>query len=740
MIKKVATVAISAIIGVLLVITVLTPILMGATSETLTTRNTGSFFAAVSDDGTEHTIIISAGTGSFVIKTDGKTDITPTMGTYNPGGVYVADAIGIGIYEGYTNSDGVLTSQAGVYPTVSQTVDVFRSQSLAGNGGITNGTYQLWNFYQSTMLKIMGLTIIGNTDSQYMMGDGYSGATGSIIPQTGTTTSAYTKSASDTDAVCLFIENNYGSTLDIVGDTTTTGFVLMAGNTLGGVNVRNTTVKSVLTTPITLPNVDTKYIATISLNGETFGVPITTNDTISTSGEGINDGIWTASGTRLVDVGGNNKSGNKDGLFTWDSALGLSATSTIMSSRLAYVIPDLDSTATTYGYVISFSEGGSTITGVQALVDGTLTDENPTGTTLNSFWDFDTTTGIGPFGSYYALINLADVDTESDTDYLTETMLSTKKGEIAYILDPSDFTQTLAGNSYTASNYNAMLIVPTVYWGVVDQKLYMSNDPSTFSDVEGLELQPYAHTYTVDPSVDTGNPVTTASATIVYGADYIVRLYSTGDVYLITQNAMTYLGQASGENTVELTVTGDVLGYTPSGGSATTIDDVLAYIASTGEYVQCKNPMYSTSQEGAQFIIGGYANNLTTTTDDVVDIGYCLTVDAADLSLSTITVLNPVSDASNTVDTNGAVWGESTLIKSDLYKVGDLTITTTWSDTGKSVATYNYYLAPEKVTYTNPNYLDNGPVESILNVLPIIIVAGLLLGILSMIVVGKLKE
>lgn len=702
--KNSALLIISVVVCVVILASTMLPAIQTSTEKTARIGNTGSYFAAVDSSGTIHTINIAAGQGSFVITTDGKKDITPSMGTYNPGGQYVTNAIAIGVYEAY-NDDGVLKSIAGVTPTGGIAIDTYRTYALAGNDKNTIGTYQLWNYYQYTLDKLMALTVIGNTDSQYMMGPGKSASGGSDL-ETGLTSSAYTKSATNDDSVSIFIENDYGSKWELVGDTVFYNYVMSAGNTLGGKSV-NSTIDNKLTSTITMPDsLNGAYINGIYLGSDSIGVPNSYSDTIGTSGQSINDATWTNSNYRLLSVGGG-FDGDKDGIFAFGANTTRNNTNTIFGSRLAYVLTDYEPTTTNYGYIITFGTNGNTITNVQALVDGVLTDTNPTGTTLNSYWDFDTNTGIGPFGAYYVAINLADVDTESDTDYLAETMLGTKKGQVAYILNPSDWTETLAGTSYTSGNYNVMLVVPTVYWGVSEQKLYMTNDPTTFANVEGLELQPYAHTYTVDPSVDTGNPVTTASATVVYGDEYIVRLYSTGDVYLITTNNMVNLGQVSGENTVTITVTDDVLGYTPAGGSAATVDGVLAYIASSGEYVQCKNPYYSTSQTGAKFIIGGYANNLATTTEDVVDIGYCTTVTASDLSIGAITVLDPVSDASNTVSTNGAVWQESTLIESDLYKVGDLKITTTWSDTGTSTATYNYYLAPAVVEYNNPAYVDN---------------------------------
>ena len=695
----------------------LVPAVMSVTEEKATYYNTGSYFATAGGEDT-HTIVVSASGNTFIITTDGKTDRTPSFGTYNPGGVRTASAIAIGVYEAY-NDDGVLTSQAGVTPTASKTVDQFRTLALAGNSGVTTGTYQLWNFEQYTLNKIMNITVMGNTDSQYMMGAGT--VTGSASATTGGTTAPYTKSANAPDPVSIFLENDYGSLWEVVGDVKTNNFILIAGNTLGGKTID--TINNVLSDSFTIPSdngsgVTKKIITGIDIaNAEVFGIPTSFGDSqvAGSDGNGINDAMWSLPGNNIVlGIGGHFGEGVNDGTFAFNTGFGTSTSNVAIGSRMTYVMTDYTPTKTNYGYVISFGTDGNTITGVQALVDGVLTDENPTGTTLNSFWNFDSETGIGPFGSYYVAINLTDVDTESDTDYLAETMLGTKKGQVAYVLDPSDWTKTLGGTSYTSGNYNVMLVVPTVYWGVSDSKLYMTNDPATFADVEGLEMQPYAHTYTVDPSVDTKNPMTTSSASLAIGEDSIVRLYETGDVYIIKSNGMTKIGQASGDNTVTFTITGTTLGYTINNVDYTEAN-YLAYIADKGNYVYAQNPFVVPDTD--IIIIGGYAYDLEVKdgddVNDLVDIGYCASgvMDSESENYLAVTAtLNPVSKNGYTV-TETDITVNLTEVKTNLNQVNSVLFTTAWDDSGTdkgdSVATYTYFLVPEKIEYTNPNFVEN---------------------------------
>lgn len=130
---------------------------------------------------------------------------------------------------------------------------------------------------------------------------------------------------------------------------------------------------------------------------------------------------------------------------------------------------------------------------------------------INTFWKYDSETGVGPFGTFYAAVNLMDDCPAYDTDDAREERRSTSVGLVAYILDPYDLTKTLSGSSFTADLYNVMLMIPTVYWtsgkvvadttegnlveGTEYNVLYISSDPSyTPSGHDTVEgMKPYAH-------------------------------------------------------------------------------------------------------------------------------------------------------------------------------------------------------------------------------------------------------
>ena len=130
---------------------------------------------------------------------------------------------------------------------------------------------------------------------------------------------------------------------------------------------------------------------------------------------------------------------------------------------------------------------------------------------INSFWQFDKDTGKGPFGTFYAAINLMDSGKAYEADDKIEKRRSTSVGSVAYILDPNNLTKTLAGNTFTTDLYNVMLMIPTVYWtsdkvvadstkgnlvkGTEYNVLYVSSSssyaPSGHERIEGMKA--YAH-------------------------------------------------------------------------------------------------------------------------------------------------------------------------------------------------------------------------------------------------------
>lgn len=324
--------------------------------------------------------------------------------TYTSGGVVGhAPAIAIGVYESY-NDNGVLTSQSGRAPT-SVTLTNAVSMANAGNTNNAYGTYQLWNYYQWTLYKMMGFTVMGNMDSQYMMGQGPTNT--NSIPNTGLTSSAYEKSVDAQSSVSLFLENTWGGYNEWIGDITFTSDVLSAGNVLGGATSRNTVVNT-LSNTVTYPAFN--YYATINPLSEVFGTPLTTTSSGTNPGQGINDKGGSNDSSAAV-VGGTKNTKEPAGLsylyanYNWTSNFG------DVCGRLTYVITDSQYTAPVganddYAYIMSYNTNG-TVSNVQSIEDGESTSYMPDGTTLNSYWDFEKFAILPQFSDATKSVDLA---------------------------------------------------------------------------------------------------------------------------------------------------------------------------------------------------------------------------------------------------------------------------------------------------------------------------------------------
>jgi len=134
-----------------------------------------------------------------------------------------------------------------------------------------------------------------------------------------------------------------------------------------------------------------------------------------------------------------------------------------------------------YLYVIKQNTDGTNIQSVDAYEDngGVITKMSSTyrsGKTMGTYWNFNAETGMGPFNSFYAAINISSGDNSDDSG---ERRLSKDIGKVAYVLDPNNLKKTLNGYTFTTSKYNVMLIIPSVYWKSVNSGgynyLYLSN-------------------------------------------------------------------------------------------------------------------------------------------------------------------------------------------------------------------------------------------------------------------------
>ena len=127
-----------------------------------------------------------------------------------------------------------------------------------------------------------------------------------------------------------------------------------------------------------------------------------------------------------------------------------------------------------YSYTITYDPTlMSTTSAAISVADMTPISHTGSPTTVSSMnagsWTWNTTTGIGPFNSFYAAFDLTD-------------------GNKFYaILNPYNLTQTIDGVTLNPiSNYNIMWVLPTVYISSTATTLTLSNDPN-----DGVA---YAHT------------------------------------------------------------------------------------------------------------------------------------------------------------------------------------------------------------------------------------------------------
>lgn len=308
--------------------------------------------------------------------------------TYTSGGqTGHTDAIGIGVYEAY-NLNGTMVSQADRTPTGNTSLTSFVGLANAGNTDNIHSTYRVWNYFDWTLYKIMCWTVMGNTDSQYMMGAGPTSMSASSV--TGLTSSAIQKSANAQSSVSLLLENTWGSVNEWIGDTVYNVGTLVAGNTLvqptSAANVTN-----VLEETVTIPT-SLGYYDTINTSSDAFGTIATVKSSIGTAGQGINDRFYgSTSSSFALYVGGNWSSSNNAGMSYCYAAYTWGNPDTYFGSRLACSMGAGAAPVETsdYAYILTFdNSGGVTVTDVQTRDNGTLISRMPTGTTLNSYWEF----------------------------------------------------------------------------------------------------------------------------------------------------------------------------------------------------------------------------------------------------------------------------------------------------------------------------------------------------------------
>ena len=128
-----------------------------------------------------------------------------------------------------------------------------------------------------------------------------------------------------------------------------------------------------------------------------------------------------------------------------------------------------------YSYTITYdSSAMSTTSAAISTADMTpISSPSYSGGVTSGYgsWEWNTTTGVGPFNSFYAAFDMSNGNRFVD------------------ILNPFDLTETINGVDITSdlSHYNIMWVLPTVYWSSTSTTLTLTND-STSGGVA------YAHT------------------------------------------------------------------------------------------------------------------------------------------------------------------------------------------------------------------------------------------------------
>lgn len=668
--------------------------------------NTGVGYS-VTDPESAHTLILSVGQGGFELSTDGgDASLIDGFLFYAPDGKGIAPAVGIGVYESY-NNNGTLVSQYGVMPTVSQTMDSFRTLALNNNVDNAHSAFQPWNWFNYTMYKLMATTIMGNTDSQYMFGMGKVEGTASPNP-TGLTTSAYTKAPTSSDSVCLLLENSWGSAWDSMSDTYVNNRILYAGNTLGGHNINNG-IDNVLSTAIQTPTTISRgYILNISQISDVWGVPTRAQTNSATDpGTSINDCTWTnSSGMKVVSAGAIWQDADRAGLYALNTSNAVTWASNQSNTRLSCYLNKNILDGDPYGYILSISNAG-VVSDVSVKTEDGMVSVMPTGTDINEFWQFDSRTGLGPFNCYYVAMNMYEGDNYDDA---SQARLSKEKGAIAYVLNPNNLRETLDGYAFNPTLYNIMLIVPTMYWYSDGNGLvYMGSSPDIF---DGITMTAYGHNFTKGD--ETGNVGFHSVQEFAYGEGTIVSISDTGDVEVRNGDSMTLIGSVRADSPIQLDIVGTVLYY-----GGTEIGGVWAYRNDSGDHVLSADGQIL---DGMEYIFGAYGSTSTAQTEIAVDIGYVFKGDP--VTIGTVSVIDPVAEG--ITPTEGMEMTDVQIThKSDMHTIGSASIRTFWSDGSDSLFIIPKAIIPREFIHHNDiaDMYESIPLKSI----PIFLIFGILI-------------
>ncbi|MBO4798622.1 MAG: hypothetical protein J5494_07650 [Candidatus Methanomethylophilaceae archaeon] len=301
----------------------------------------------------------------------------------------------------------------------------------------------------------------------------------------------------------------------------------------------------------------------------------------------------------------------------------------------------------------------------------------------NPLWAFDEKTGKGPFGSFYAAVNLLDDCLAYGPDDASEKRRNSSAGAVAYILDPSDLSRTLAGHAFARDLYNVMLVIPTVYWlsekivaerstgnlvrGTEYNVLYVSSSPSyTPSGHDRISgMVPYAHSASTDPGwTDFSTNVYPYLGIGVYESYATVRDDAAGPGKLVSQSGKV---PASGLNVDEFKELADALAPFSGGGMKSGYQQWNFY-QWTLYKIMCYTVMGSKNSQvmvGAGYTEGNTSCAVTGSTDDLGFIG----IAGSSRSASGEITSGEGRTSSKLFIENG--WGSLNLFIGDAFVTGD---------------------------------------------------------------------
>lgn len=182
-------------------------------------------------------------------------------------------------------------------------------------------------------------------------------------------------------------------------------------------------------------------------------------------------------------------------------------------------------------------------------------------------------------------------------------------------------------------------------------------------------------------------------STVIYGEDGLLRVWKVSDLTRLRVQASERIAVNLNDGD-SATVTFDATNITMN--NKTVAIKPIAYLGN-GDYSQLVNPVVKSD---STVIFAGLTEGVGGSNSQYVAI--CgngtidnLTVECVDLVMTdtTITVIDVSADV------------QTTDLGEGRYKIDDIEITVTFSDSSTFVAHYSYFLAPESFEYDNPQYM-----------------------------------